>query len=1058
MAYNFIDSLEQNWNEKLNEVFQREEEIRTETLPEDFTSLCGQIKDTHIHYVKVWWNINSLERYDKEGIYPRGIRVQIFPSWQLEDRHKKIWESGLNRCARIIVQMLISLDRELLTKLKLKSLDLLQQISKYDQKSLVEPFLERLKSDIKHIETDVVEIKKKKLLRDRRDYAESKAYIWRHKNNRRGQNFPKPPYKPKRKPKKPVPNPQVPSGQGGVGRLPRDYISDSSDFGESDFESSALNHLGRLEELRQIGKKHKGNSDNSGQQNDQVLSIINLSDIQLTETEENLLRRGLTFSPTNRFDTFEIIKDLYFFCRRLMLKKIYHTSDDLVPPSLDALGLDEQDKNIFSDLISLLEEQNTQVGVSQSPFRPASKFLPSFNTCPQVQVFFDVVSSEVQQIANTNEREFDNLTRQERKALGDLSRRTDIIIREADKGGNVVIWPREQYEREVYRQLNNTDFYRKLSGNPTECFQRELRLLLEEGLSEQFITNKEFKYLWVETPITPTFYILPKVHKDKSNPPGRPIVSGIGGLSEKCCSFIDFFLQPHVVSLDSYVRDSTDILTKIQDVQMGPEDILATCDVESLYSNISHDHGIRAVKYFLDAETIENKRRNSWLLQLLEYILKHNFFLFNNTFYLQIRGVAMGAKCAPSVANLFLGWWERECVWVPSLERFHPAIAGWHRFIDDILILWQGSQEDLKQFLTLLNTNDVNIFLTSDISSTTVNFLDLHIMKDEEGHLISTLYRKKTAVNSLLHFSSYHTPTTRRNIPVGQFLRLRRNCSTPQAFEEEAGKLACRFRERGYPNKYVRKAWRRARFTNRETLLQPSTIQKEKIRGDQVVRLTTRYNDRWNEIYKIVQSHWGILQSDPILKQYLAKKASITAKRAPTLRDQLCHSHYMLPIRSLSVKGSHPCGHCSICDLMPPTKFIINHRDDKRVYLQDFINCQTPWVIYMLECICGKRYVGQTQKPLKIRIQKHRSTIKLAPRDNLEGKLLTTVAAHSLLCTPGNMDRWRVYGVKKLFLNNRGGNHTIKLLQLELQWIHRLGTRCPTGLNEEFGFGCFLPP
>lgn len=41
----------------------------------------------------------------------------------------------------------------------------------------------------------------------------------------------------------------------------------------------------------------------------------------------------------------------------------------------------------------------------------------------------------------------------------------DIVIKPADKVGNVVLWPSTMYEAEAFRQLGNVKCYRKLDSN-----------------------------------------------------------------------------------------------------------------------------------------------------------------------------------------------------------------------------------------------------------------------------------------------------------------------------------------------------------------------------------------------------------------------------------------------------------------------------------------------------------------------------------------------------------------------------------------------------------------
>ena len=54
-------------------------------------------------------------------------------------------------------------------------------------------------------------------------------------------------------------------------------------------------------------------------------------------------------------------------------------------------------------------------------------------------------------------------------------------------------------------------------------------------------------------------------------------------------------------SLSSYIKDTTDFITKLKLFQVTSEKAyLVTLDVSSLYTNIPHEDGIEACRYFLE--------------------------------------------------------------------------------------------------------------------------------------------------------------------------------------------------------------------------------------------------------------------------------------------------------------------------------------------------------------------------------------------------------------------------------------------------------------------------
>ncbi len=67
-----------------------------------------------------------------------------------------------------------------------------------------------------------------------------------------------------------------------------------------------------------------------------------------------------------------------------------------------------------------------------------------------------------------------------------------------------------------------------------------------------------------------------------------------------------------------------------------------------------------------------------------------------------------------------------------------------------------------------------------------INFLDLTIYKGDDNKLQTTLVRKPTDCNSLLHYGSFHPFHLKNNIPFGQFQRLRRICDLDSDFQTQS--------------------------------------------------------------------------------------------------------------------------------------------------------------------------------------------------------------------------------------------------------------------------------
>lgn len=111
---------------------------------------------------------------------------------------------------------------------------------------------------------------------------------------------------------------------------------------------------------------------------------------------------------------------------------------------------------------------------------------------------------------------------------------------------------------------------------------------------------------------------------------------------------------------------------------------LATLDINALYTNIPQDEAYRIVMSALKGRDDLSKLHLTFLDEMVKFVLFQNYFLFEGQLYHQRTGVAMGATCAPSVANLLMGSFEK--TWLDRSEHRHQ-VKLWCRYIDDIFVI-----------------------------------------------------------------------------------------------------------------------------------------------------------------------------------------------------------------------------------------------------------------------------------------------------------------------------------------------------------------------------------
>lgn len=712
--------------------------------------------------------------------------------------------------------------------------------------------------------------------------------------------------------------------------------------------------------------------------------IVLAPNFKLSKAQYQVLNRGLTFIPsidTNKDTKLKLQFDIQNYHRKLKLAAYFKNNQRAKPK-----------------------------------FMPRSHWIPPEHKLPPEVQFTIKKDNKYFKNNCTIIKEKPNLLVEEIRAIKELKENKHIVIKPADKGSAVVILGRDQYIREVNRQLNDDKYYTKLQ-EPIYLETVPLVYKIVHNLFQQkFINKKQKQYLLGDRePRARRFYILPKIHKDPQTwtipyqiPPGRPIVSDCNSETYQTAEYIDYYLNPLSVKHPSYLRDTYHFVNIIKNLKISNKFFFFSIDIDSLYTNIDIGAGLTAVKNTFDRYPDQN-RPDKEILQLLEINLTRNDFEFNGEFYLQIKGTAMGKRFAPAYANIFMAKWESE-----ALNKCPRKPLHYYRYLDDIFGIWTYSEEEFLEFINILNTHDDSIKLKFVKNEVSIDFLDTTIYKGEAFQLNNTLdikvYFKDTDTHALLFKTSFHPQHTFKGLIKSQLIRFGRICTQKNDFFAAVRVLFRTLRTRGYSRTFLRRCLR--------------TFEVRKPRESRIViPLITTYSTLNQKIntglkanYKNFIEEQGILPNHRIILAYNKNK---------NLRDLLVRAR-LEPLQNQKL---------NILSKQFRNLTYVQNSVTKQIFkISQSFSTLTRNCVYMIYCaICGLKYIGETKNSISIRMMQHRYHIKNKKQTHLP--LVQHFIRHDL---PSLM-------VAGLQSNSSWTDAERK--KVERRWIYWLGTREPNGLN-----------
>ena len=184
---------------------------------------------------------------------------------------------------------------------------------------------------------------------------------------------------------------------------------------------------------------------------------------------------------------------------------------------------------------------------------------------------------------------------------------------------------------------------------------------------------------------------------------------------------------------------------------------------------------------------------------LIELCLSKCYFLWNHQIHELENSGPIGVYLMVVIAESFLQYLVQKAI--HNALQLNPSIItlkSFFRYVDDIHARFSNINE-AEIFRDILNKQHPNIQYTLDPENDEkeLNFIDLTIKNNQEGHYEFSVYRKYAIINIQVKHNSNHDPKVLRGIFKGFVHRAFEVCSSIH-LDEKLEFLINVFRENGY--------------------------------------------------------------------------------------------------------------------------------------------------------------------------------------------------------------------------------------------------------------------
>ena len=739
--------------------------------------------------------------------------------------------------------------------------------------------------------------------------------------------------------------------------------------------------------------------------------IWNRSDRTLTKDEENVLMKGLQFVPTpdiTKCYNTEFIQGAK--CERRLLWDSVFTTES--PEYTEGeLNLNPNDNDEYRQLPDKLKIEKHNVP-NESDVSDRTKAIVQEIRSSIRNLRVKLVDNKVRQ----------NLSKNERRALDDLSRYEDIVIVNSDKDKKIIILRKNDYLELLKKNIdkNMTPIKGKMDDILKEIkdgIDDNCKTLIEENIISKtllyattglrynededhhwFTKTRQYAHTFSHKDAFSHSYLLIKSHKIQTDHcpseseiattdlPARMVTAGTHAVTTRATTMLELIYQKFVISYidKEYLRDSFSYLQAINseeyknklslagntinqfsdDVNERVQLYIVAIDVVGLYPNASLAHVQNGLIDALMSASDLNNTQIEALVNLSMFLIESNVMGYQGKPYKNKQGLITGDANSVSLANALVGQITRNLQ--QQLVDEDYLLLLWRRFIDDGIAHIIGSLGHIKSFIETVR----DLFKTIDLEITSryasyygenknIEFLDVQHTFTGPFQYETSQFIKETAKNSLfINGLSWHPQHVYKSIIHAQCYRHEYLHSTKEGFLDGIQRLKTKATRSQFKASMIEDM---IKYKIDNYKGQDAILNREKGENDKkddIIVFSSQFPD-FHPTLKNLQSDSG-------------KRIMTTYKKPPSINAMLKATKY----RKISTEGiqpdgengrenlymQHKCGNgrCALCPMVAPKSSILDSLGNRSYKMKYNLSC-TDYGIYVLKC---KRCIINKAKPV----------------------------------------------------------------------------------------------